>query len=471
MTFTIKKINVIGGSKSAYRPSVVANDKTVNMLITPIDNENAYLESFPGSTLAVTLVGDDRGSFRIDNDNLLVVRSGTLYLIDNTLTASAKGTIVGSNRCIFDRDLSVVIITTGSTGYSYNIATGVLSTITDVDYELANSVTYLNNQMIYDGEDGRFFVSDVGAPSTINALNFATANTAKASELQRVYAFDQTLYVFTNQSIEPWYNNGTGNPPFERVSNISVGLGLSAIHSVASSVSSMYFLGTDNKVYKIRQYSPEVVSTPTIQREVSAFSVVSDAIGSVFEWQGCTYYYLVFRSANKSYLYSETTDAWINLESDSIGTCFNANSFISFNDNLYYSHYSGNIYKVDSEVYTLEGNPFYRSRQQSTVDNTQLGLSGYRVLLEKVLLDADLGNGLLTGQGSDPKVTFEFSADGGKSWSQEYQADLRRLGDTVGSCECTAFFSFYSLLIRISTTEPVYFNIKNISISIKKSGR
>jgi hypothetical protein len=470
MAYTIKKINVIGGSKSAYRPSVVANDRTTNMLIVPVDEQTAYLESFAGSTLAVALSGLDRSSFRIDNDNLLVVRSGTLYLIDNTLTATSKGTILGSNRCIFDRDLSVVIITTGATGYSYNISTGVITEITDVDYEPANSVTYLNNQMIYDGDDGRFQVSDVGAPSTINSLNYATAY-AKASEVQRTYAFDQTLYVFTNESIEPWYNSGSGNPPFERVSNVTVGVGLGAIHSVANSVQSMYFLGTDKKVHKIRQYNPEVVSTPTIQREISEFSDISDAIGSVFEFQGCTYYYLVFRSANKSYLYCETTNTWVNLESDSVGTCFNANSFISFNDNLYYSHFSGNIYKVDSDVYTLEGNSYYRCRQLSTVDNTQLGLSGYRILLEKVILDCDLGNGLLTGQGEDPKVSFFFSADGGKSWSQEYQADLRRLGDTVGSCECTAFFSFYSLLIRISTTEPVYFNIKNISISIKKSGR
>jgi hypothetical protein len=52
------------------------------------------------------------------------------------------------------------------------------------------------------------------------------------------------------------------------------------------------------------------------------------------------------------------------------------------------------------------------------------------VHFDRIELDADMGNGLITGQGSDPQIALRYSDDGGKTWSADFFRSLGAMGKT-----------------------------------------
>ena len=83
----------------------------------------------------------------------------------------------------------------------------------------------------------------------------------------------------------------------------------------------------------------------------------------------------------------------------------------------------------------------------------------------------EMGTGLITGQGEDPKIMIEASYDGGKSWDTGTWMRVGRLGETNIRAEWFNMKSFYDLIIRITTSDPVAYNIYSGAIDLKLAGR
>ncbi len=465
--FQTKELEVVGGTAIA-RSNVVSQDETVNLYPVIVDAEKGqfYLDSFPGSVKLSQGTGVDRG-LGVFNNVLYQVQDQTLYSIDEAGVRTNVGNIPGFDRCIFTATNELLIITTGAGGFGFDGTT--VSQNTDPDYEPSNSSAFLNNQVIYDGQEGRFQVSEVGEPFNMNPLNYGTAE-ASPDVMKRVYVFKDIVYLFGEKSIEFWYNSGAGDPPFDRYQGTTFTFGLQAIHAVANSEDFLYFLGTDNRVYRCSQYQPEQISTSSISAQINNLSITSDAVGSVFKFEGQTFFVLNFPMGNKCFVYSETANTWFTLEDGIERQTSKIKSVIEIYQKVLWSDSQGNVYYLDRNTFTNNNEPFLRLRQFQAVSNTQLGLPGRRVLMNKVGVGCDIGNGLLSGQGEIPKAVFQFSLDGGKSWTQEQFVDLGRLGETVGKVECYLLLSFYTLNIRVFLTDPVYFNLNSLFLEFRETG-
>jgi hypothetical protein len=83
----------------------------------------------------------------------------------------------------------------------------------------------------------------------------------------------------------------------------------------------------------------------------------------------------------------------------------------------------------------------------------------------------EVGTGIITGQGEDPKIMIEASYDGGKSWSEETWMDIGRLGETDIRAEWFNLDSFYDLMIRLTITDPVPCTIYSGAIDVRPAGR
>ena len=342
--------------------------------------------------------------------------------------------------------MSVVVTTSDGIAYEYDQST--LAQLTDSDLETPITCAHLNNQMIYDGDNDRWCSSDVGDPAAIDALNYATAE-GSADDLVRVYTFNQRLYLFGEETIEPWYNSGVGTPPFDRVEGGLISVGLGARYSVANNTGLMYFLADDFKVYRIGS-SIEMVSTVAVTNEFEQYTMISDAIGTCFTFQAQNFYHLTFPTEDKTWLFSELT-GWTQLSrSGSTGRdLINSHAFI-FNKNLVADYRNSNIYELDLNAFTENGNVITRRRATGNIHGGLFGKDGKWLEMNRFELIMETGVGLSTGQGSDPQIMLDISDDGGRTFGTEIRATVGKLSEYQWKVEWFALGGFYTRIMRVS---------------------
>lgn len=461
-------INITGASYKA-RSLPLSAQKTQNLYPELVDNQSAksrfVLQSFPGMKLFGSATGTDRGAFE-HLGTVYRVLSTTLYSVNSSGAHTSLGTIDGTARCIFDGIGSNVVIANGS-GKVFQYDGSTVTEITDVDLETPLCVAHINNQIIFDGDGGRFASSDVGDATSISGLNYATAE-SNADDLIRPYVFNQILYLFGDKTTEPWYNSGVGNPPFDRIEGGIIPIGLLARYSVANNDRLMYFLGDDNEVYAVQGSNAQKVSTIAISRTIAEFSQVADAIGWCFSLEGQNFYKITFPSAGKSFCYAESSGHWFELSSGLDGGRARANSHVfAFRRNLVGDSESGNLYEWDIDTFTEAGETILRVRDTGPLHGELVGAPGKRIEMDRFELIMETGVGILSGQGSDPVIMLQTSDDGGKTWSTERWGKVGKLGKFMIKVEWHALGSFFERIIRLKMTDPVFFSIHSAAADLR----
>jgi hypothetical protein len=449
-------INLTGPTYS-HRSRSLSAQRTVGFYPEVIDTQASkskyILNSFPGLTLFGTASGRDRGMFE-HLDIVYKVTGTTLYTVAYDGTHTSIGTLPGTGRCIFTGIGSNIVICTEGTAWQYN---GTLTQITDVDLETPNSCAHLNNQIIYDGDGGRFCSSDVGDATSIDGLNYATAE-SYADDLLRVYVFNQVLYLFGTKTVEPWYNSGVGAPPFDRIEQGIITVGLGALHSVANNDNSIYFLGDDNKVYRLP--SKENISTIALTHEIESYLEVDDAIGFCFTFENQNFYALIFPAADKSWCYSESSGQWFEINKD---RWWGNSAVYAFRKTLIADHRNGNIYELDIDAYDENGTKVERIRDSGPIHGEALGAPGVRVEMNRFELIMEVGVGTLSSE--DPVVMLSYSDDGGKTFSTERWGKIGKMGEYT-KVVWTGLGSFYERILRIKVSDPNFISIHSANADL-----
>jgi hypothetical protein len=281
--------------------------------VNPEAMNQVALHNTAGLQTFATLEGIDRGLH--DFNNLMYAVNGTtLYSIDADGVTTALGTIAGSGRCVMANDSTQLIIVTGDIPYRYTY-TGGVEAITDPDLVKPTSVAYLNSQFIFDNNDGtwgEFVTSSIDEGLTIDALDFAVAE-SHPDDIIRVMAFRQLVWFFGSHSVEPWQNTGTGNPPFARLSSGVRPYGLAGTHAICKTSEWMYFL--DNKRIPTRTNGQQFtnVGTPPIGVEFAKYSVINDCIVYEFTQDNQQFIVYTFPTADKTWCFHEPTGSWFEM--------------------------------------------------------------------------------------------------------------------------------------------------------------
>lgn len=456
----------LAGPSSKNRSAFLNNEFTQNFYIES-DKEGTTLHPFPGCKPFHSNPLDtekDRG-MTVFKDELYKLSGEFFYKIDSAGSATVLGSIPGNGRVIFANDGTDLFIATGSSPYVYNTS---LSIISDSDFESPTSVDYINAQAVVDGTGTRFGVSDVLNIDSINPLNYATA-TASPGDLLRVYVFEDFLYLFCTDNAERWYNSGVGNPPFDRIDGGSIRVGLGATYSVSSSDNFVYFLGGDKKVYRLRASTEESITPASISNQIESFSDVSDAIGFCFNFQGQSFYFLTFPTANKTFLYSENYNQWVNLSYGVNGARHLANSYaFCYGKHLVADYQNGSVYELDIDTYTDNSEVIQRIRVVPNLTGDLLSAPGQRILMRKLELSIERGIGNSDQQ--DPVIMVEFSADAGKTWRSLQYVKAGRSGQFLQKLDYDLMASFYEGTFRITTSDPNQFSLKSAAAWVKPYG-
>lgn len=460
-------INITGGTYK-HKSLPLSSQVTRNFIPQLQEDDSvksAYiLEPYPGLKSFTTTTGTvDRGM--LFHQGVLYKITGTnLYSVDQLGVPTLLGTIPGVDRCIIiGAGTSVIIV---STGVAYEWDGTTLTTGSDVDFETPTAAAFMNQFTIYDGDDGRFGVSNVGDPLNIDGLNYATAEVA-ADALIRPYAYDQTLYQMGEKTIEPWWNSGVGNPPFDRIEQGTMPIGLGALHSPAHTDQFLYILDDDNQIQAIQGSSHQVVTPKAIVRAFSQYAVTSDAIGWTYNFEGQWFYQLTFPSADKTWVYPEGGEIF-EISSGSDGGRSIANSYAyAYRKHLVADHRNGNIYELDAETYDDVGEALIRTRDTGPLHGGLFGAPGKNLEMERFELIMETGSGLTAGQGSDPVVMLSFSDDGGRTFSEEEWGQIGKIGEYKTKVEWFALGTFESRIMRVRISDPVYCSIHSAAADIE----
>lgn len=456
------------GPTYVSRSTPVSNQTTRNMYLEVDQNsENQFsLLPFPGLKSfgsAGSLLPRGLGVY---NKTLYAVNGTTLYSVNSSGVATSVGTVSGSNRCVLQEDTSNLVIATGSSKpYAYDGATLTLGT--DADLPSASTVTYIKNRVVYDGTGPDVAFADLGSPLSVDSSN-VTADDTKPDDNVAVFAYKDQLFSLNEKSFTPYYNSGSGNPPYKVIQNSVQELGLGAVYSLASNYRSFYFLGDDLNIYRVGGLQPEPIGNPSIVNAIRGYADASNSYGVAFSFNGQNFYMITF-PGNASWLYAEGV-GWTSLAYgvDADPHLIYDYAYV-YNKHIVQDRRNGNLYELDFDTYTDNGDSIDRQRDTIKISGKELGVPGKEIFMESLELIVEPGVGTVTGQGVDPKVMMSFSDDGGRTWSPEQWASFGSMGGFTyhQNPRWYDLGSFYERQFRFRVSDPVKFVIVSANADIE----
>jgi len=273
-------------------------------------------------------------------------------------------------------------------GQKLNVYNGLAGTATKIQISgtdvQANTVCFIDGRFIADDQAyaGRFVYSDILAPGTWTAFNFATAE-GSPDALRAVFSNRRELYLMGEKSIEVWYTTTDGNSPFARYQGGFIETGLAAPYTVAELDNTIVWLATDKKGQLFvamlgPNYQPIVISTPGINYRLGRISVgstsgitVKNAWATTYRLAGHECYALTVPMDNSTttvtIVYDATTKEWHEWGAGTSGA-HPALSISTLEDNnrIYGTFMaitgSNKLYRLAPDVYTDNGAAIYRER-------------------------------------------------------------------------------------------------------------
>lgn len=466
-------INVTGPSyQDRSRPLVSQETRNFYPELIESGKDNYVIKSFPGQkSFGSTSAGTDRGMHQMSEVAYRVI-DNTLYEVSTIGVHTDRGFIQGTDRCIFADDGEKMYIVSDTIVNQYDSITKIVNAVNDVDIDGAIAVTFINNQFAYTFPTLTVF-STVGNGASATSINAVGAET-NPDELVRDYAFNQVLFRFGKRSVESWYNSGVGTPPFDRIEGQLINVGLQATHSVANSRDFIYWLGSDLQVYSARGGQEQPVSSTAVTAAIKSYSTTSDAFAEVFTIDNHVVYKLTFPTANKTWCMIESlgVNGWFELSEGITDGQYNAGSILEiYNKILVGDRTSGDLYTLDFDTYDQAGTEWRRRRVMASINGDVLGQKGHRVEMSRMEFILETGVGLISGQGENPRIMIEASYDGGRSWATGTWMRIGRLGEYNIRAEWYSMKSFYDMIVRITTSDPVAYNIYSGAIDLRLAGR
>jgi hypothetical protein len=359
-----------------------------------------------------------------------------------------------------------LFVACGGPSYIYNNKTGAFGEITDADFPGALTVSYLDGYFVFiEPNSQKIWVTTLLDGTSIDPLDFASAEGSPDNLVSMIVDHRET-WLFGANSVEVWYDAGNPDFPLQRIQGAYNEIGCAATFSVAKLDNGLFWLGADSRgqgiVYRANGYTGQRISTHAIEYAIAQYGNISDAIGYTYQQEGHSFYVLIFPSANATWVYDVSTQAWHERAGFDNGsfTRHRSNCQMAYNSEIVVGDYAnGNLYAFDLDVYADNGatqkwlrswralptgqNNLTRTSHHSLQLDCQsgVGLNGgaetdptYLITESGLYLITENGDYLVSVEGSsytlgsDPQVMLRWSDDGGHTWSNEHWSPLGKIG-------------------------------------------
>jgi hypothetical protein len=375
------------------------------------------------------------------------------------------GTVSGTGPVSMVDNGTQLFIACGGPSYIYNNSTGAFGPITDPDFPGALTVGYLDGYFVFiEPNSQKVWVTTLLDGTSIDPLDFASAE-GSPDNLVSMIVDHREAWLFGTNSVEVYYDAGNADFPLQRIQGAYNEIGCAATFSVAKLDNGLFWLGADARgqgiVYRSQGYSGQRISTHAIEYAIAQYGNISDAIAYTYQQEGHSFYVLTFPSANATWVYDVSTQAWHERAGFDNGsfTRHRSNCQMAYNSEVVVGDYAnGNLYAFDLDVYADNGNAqkWLRSWRALATGQNNLNRTAHHSLqldcesgvginnidgVDPVYLTTESGLYLTTEDGvyllsvaevitigSDPKAMLRWSDDGGHTWSNEHWSPMGKIG-------------------------------------------
>lgn len=315
----------------------------------------------------------------------------------------------------------------------YHVNTGVYVEENEIIAKIINDslptdatlvdIAVFDGYTVFTYSDGRFFLSGLNEATTIDALDFATAESSPDG-LVGVYPLGDLLLFFGTDTIEPWRSFVTDEFPLTPMPSV-IPSGCLSKWSIAPFDNSLVYLANDGIIKRLNGLgAPTRISDHEVERLIQGET--DPAVIEAQSWTRGGHAYVEFKGTNWSKVYDANTQQWHDRETYGQDVWRHSNAFSGWNKSICGDRLTGNLYRHDETVNTEAG-----SVQIATIRFPALQSFGNGFIIPWVHLDFLTGQGVVspTAQGYDPLLMFRVSKDGGNTFAFERRLNTGKRGN------------------------------------------
>lgn len=434
----------------------LAAQTRINLFFEAAPQGSAYdgmLYGAPGRVLFCTLGDGPIRGMAYAGSKRWAVSGETLYSIDASGTGTSVTTIAGTGRCMLVANDTQLVVMHESGWTVITLATDAVST--PANAPLTAQGTYQDSYIVFPNANGTYGWTAIGNATSIGALDFASAE-AQPDPIVAVLSDHRELWLFGRDTVEIAQTSGNADLVFTRTAIMEQGC--IARYSPAKADNTVIWLGGNHhgkgRVYKADGYTPVGVSDAALDTWLDAIDDLSDAFAFTYKQGGHTFYVLTV-PGHGSWAYDLSGGGWSQLAYRNPMT----GDLEQIRDNAYCfdgsrhlvgDYENGNIYELRLDAYTDNGDPIYRERAWSVI---QAG--GKFIRHSRGELFGEMGVGLASGQGEDPVALLSWSRDGCRTWSNDRELHLGRIGQYKNRAYTWRVGLGRETVYRLRMTDPV----------------
>jgi hypothetical protein len=303
------------------------------------------------------------------NGDLFAVVGQNVYFIDPDWNFNLLGALLtpaGTPVSMADNGTDVLVVDNSPQGYDINIATKTFTQIGDPNFLGSTRADFVDSFIILNKPGTNQWYSTTSlAIQPFNAL-YVGVKTAWSDIVLCVVAIEREVFVFGPQKTDVWFNAGSVPFPFQLLPGVIIEQGCQAKYSPAKMDTFVYWLASspEGGYMAMKAGSQNVaqrISTHAIEVEWKGYPKVDDAIGSVYQYGGHSFYRLTFPTADKTWVYDAATDQWWEDNwIDNNGVLHRArNTFTAFayGRNVGLDWANGTLYEMTPSAVTDAGQP------------------------------------------------------------------------------------------------------------------
>lgn len=468
------KIPFVGPSATArsYNANV---ERSVNVYLEQnSDPQRPWaLYGTPGLTLRATLgTSPIRGCIKSGSLTYWVA-GNTVYKMTSAYVATSLGTIgTSTGRVGIASNGTQVLIVDGAKGWLATSTT--LTEVVDVDFPDGVTIALcLDSYFIVlgDGTQIAYWCETPGSGTAWNGLDFGSAE-GLPDVLVGACVDHRELWLFGTESVEVWVNTGDAAQPFQRSGNTFIEQGTASGWTVQKIDNAIFWLGANEHgegiVFRAEGYSPLRISSHTMETAMRDYSTIADAFAYCFQLDGHSFYVLTFPTADATWMYDASTQQWTEwLWRDPATNEFHRHRSVCHvfagRKHLVGDWETGEVYSLESEVYTDNGDAIKRLRRTQTLSS-----GNRRLFFGEMLIDMEAG--VANADCADPKLMLRYYNDDGHTPSNEKELRLGATGEygtrvKVGPTGATKLGK--GRVWELSMTDPVKFALFGADVEVE----
>jgi len=387
---------------------------------------------------------------------LYVVRRDKVYRIDkNFISTELSGSLNTDSGHVqmVEGGPGKLMITDTKRAYGIDGVT-LSTTILPADINRPINAMYMDTYfMLSDAYTGRWYISDNEDPSTFDALDFASAESAP-DDIVAIVRTQDDLILMGEATMEIWQNTGELDFPFRKMGGGKVEKGIAARHTAVDMDNSIFWLADDRTVRRLEGYVPVVISTPWLNQIMADMETVSDAFAFRYYDQGNAFYVISFPTDSKTFVYNAATTMWHQWgQYSALSAGFirhRANCGVKFgNDHLVGDFQNGKIYRLDKDTYT---DARTTNRRERIIP--RIAASRQRFAVSEIEIELKSGVGLPTGT-VNPLLMLQVSKNNGRTWGNEKTGSMGALGQYLTRCRFRRLGSGRDWMFKVAVSDPV----------------